>query len=222
MGAGGSPLGWLVADAEVTLRGGATLALHPSPDFVSDAIRASGDYYERNILDEVVGRLNRGTVVDGGAMIGNHSLFLAHHRAGLWIHAFEPVPANLELLRRNVARCTHVIVHPQALSDVPGRVTMRLEPGNLGHSLIEEGGALEVEAIALDSLALEDVVLVKLDLEGHEGPALEGAVATIERWRPLILLEDWQLVYGHRLGELGYALERAWPTQQTYLWKWAG
>jgi len=201
---------------------GAELALHPPPDFLSDAIRATSDYFERDILDAIVGRLAAGVAVDGGAMIGNHTVYLARHRPELWVHAFEPVPANLALLRRNVANLERVTVHPQALSDEPGRLTMRLEAGNLGHAVVDPAGTLEVEALTLDSLHLEGLVLLKLDVEGHEGPALEGSVATIRRWHPLILLEDWQLVYAYRLGELGYMLERAWPTQQTYLYRWVG
>lgn len=42
---------------------------------------------------------------------------------------------------------------------------------------------------ALDSFALEDISFIKIDVEGWELSVLEGAVSTIRKWRPTILIE---------------------------------
>ena len=47
-----------------------------------------------------------------------------------------------------------------------------------------------VRGISIDSLALTDVDLIKLDVEGHEMPALQGARETIMRHRPIVVIEE--------------------------------
>lgn len=199
---------------------GVELELHPAPDYVSDAIRSTGDFYEADILDELARRIRGGVLVDAGAMIGNHAAFLAAFVPHAAIHAFEPVPANVELLRRNLAPFPKATVHPVALSDRPGRLPMELEPGNLGHSVVRARGSLWVDAVTLDSLELDDVRLLKVDVEGMEPQVLAGAHATIARWRPLIVIEDWQQEYGHLLR--GYQVVADWgASHQTYLYEYA-
>jgi FkbM family methyltransferase len=47
----------------------------------------------------------------------------------------------------------------------------------------------EVELKPLDEFGLNDVDFVKIDVEGHEVEVLKGAVATLEKWRPMVLIE---------------------------------
>ena len=65
--------------------------------------------------------------------------------------------------------------------------------------------------MALDDVVAGDrrVAAIQLDVEGHEQAALEGAMRTIERCRPLIVLEtlpEAQWVEQH-LAPLGYRAE---------------
>jgi len=204
--------------APVALRG-VHLALHAPGDFVSDEIRQTGDFYEAEILDELVKRIDGGVLIDAGAMVGNHTVFLAEFVRHAAIHAFEPWPDNLALLRRNVAAYPTVTVHPQALSDRARTLRMRSE-ANLGHSMVTEDGPLEVEAVTLDSFDFGSVALMKIDVESHEPQVLVGAADTIARCHPLILIEDWTGRYGSLLP--GYRLAAEWgQTRQTYLYEWA-
>ena len=43
----------------------------------------------------------------------------------------------------------------------------------------------------LDEMSISDPDFIKLDVEGHEAKALEGAKETINRSKPLILFENW-------------------------------
>lgn len=200
------------------------LELHPRGDYVSDVIRLSGTWYELPVLEELQRRLGEGppgVLVDVGAMIGNHTAYLATYARHSAIHAFEPSPANLPLLRANTARFTTVEVHPLALSSSEQILPFRIDEENRGHSRVDPLGELEVPAIALDSLSLLNVRLVKLDVEGHEPEVLRGAWRTIDRWHPLIVLEDW---HGPRAQALpsGYQLAADWGREhQTYLYAWA-
>ena len=57
---------------------------------------------------------------------------------------------------------------------------------NIGQTLKEFS---EVQQITLDSLALERLDLLKIDVEGMEFETLAGAETTISQHRPLLLIE---------------------------------
>lgn len=206
-----------------------SLRLHPPGDYVSDRMREGG-WYEGPVMEEAVRRLQGlppGELVDVGAMIGTWSVYLAQHAPHRIIHAFEPSPANLPLLLHNTAPWPLVRVNPLALSDREQLVRLQLDPVNRGHSRVvdqpEQGSDwVDVPALPLDALELEEVRLIKLDVEGHEPQVLRGAWRTIRRWHPLIVLEDW---HGPRATALpaGYQLAAEWEeAHQTYLYAWGG
>lgn len=198
---------------------GVRLELHPSPDYVSDRIRETRDFYEADILDEVRRRVTGGVLVDVGAMIGNHSAYLAAFVPHSAIHAFEPIPDNVDLLVGNVAPWPSVSVDEVALSDHEGTARMVVEHTNYGHARIPRvGGLVDVKTRTLDSYRLDDVTLLKIDVEGHEPQVLAGARDTIARCRPLIVIEDWPGTYAELLP--GYRLAVSWAeAHQTYLYE---
>ena len=53
----------------------------------------------------------------------------------------------------------------------------------------EELIEIEAELKPLDDFALGGVDFIKIDVEGHEVEVLLGAAATIERCRPMVLIE---------------------------------
>jgi FkbM family methyltransferase len=124
------------------------------------------------------------TVVDIGANIGYFTAHLARAvgPAGT-VHAFEPAPANLALLRHNLAlnQLDQVVVHPVALGEQPGEATLHLSDFNGGmHRLYDsvccEGEAVSVPVQCLDDLfAPGSVALIKIDVEGYEQAVLRGA-----------------------------------------------
>ncbi len=123
-----------------------------------------------------------GLMVDCGANVGDVSaLFLAK---GFTVHAFEPDPGALDVLRQRFGKQAGMIVHPQAVSDRPGRLKLHRTPtatsGDVHSSIssslrprdLHEGGeTIEVEVIDLpafiDTLDRRIDVL-KLDVEGEE------------------------------------------------------
>ena len=53
---------------------------------------------------------------------------------------------------------------------------------------------ITVEQKTLDSFAFEDVDFIKIDVEGHELQVLQGAVKTLTTYKPVIVLEQNDLV----------------------------
>ncbi len=137
--------------------------------------------------------------LDIGADVGEFTIaMLASSRS---VIAFEPRPAQArELASMFGAVGAAVRVEAVALSDKPGTVTMRVVESEPGRSTIDtdntlsdvNGGSVQsvdVPVKRLDDLHLDQVGLIKIDVEGHELAVLRGAVDTLTRNRPAVLAE---------------------------------
>lgn len=172
-------------------------------------------------------------VVDIGANVGSVAGQMCRlvGDAGL-VWAFEPIPRNVDRLRRlaETNRLRQLEVFPCALSSTAGSATIRLAGDqSSGHasftaSWIREG-SLDVATERLDHLTEgfypgRSLRLVKLDVEGFERQVLEGAEATIRRFRPLIYCEFNDVILRDAgsssaelfsaFTELGYSVAPAW------------
>jgi len=138
--------------------------------------------------------------LDIGANLGWYSLLLARRWPRARIHAFEPEPRNLALLRSNLQRngITNVTVPGSAVAERDG--AMQFFPyaeKNMGrHSLVPQAGCtpITVPVVTLDGFLQQqrldpaDVQFVKIDVEGYELPALQGARSLLAA-KPRILAE---------------------------------
>ena len=134
--------------------------------------------------------------VDIGANLGYFSCLMSRLAGPSGtVAAFEPEPDNQLLLRVNLDlnRAHNVHVHPVALGAAEQSLLLhRYKGSNRGrHSFVESGGigTIEVPVRRLDdvlggSTALD---LIKIDIEGFEPFALEGAARTLTRTRALVM-----------------------------------
>ncbi len=205
---------WTTGDFHIRM-GDGTIMVVPRSSWQSWYPAFTGTY-DAELVDLMASKLRPGTVViDVGACFGFWSVALGvrARAAGANVIAVEPVPANLEVLRRNVARNglqDTVTIVEMALDRQPGRLAMTVEPGGRGNAAIgyarREMGALgDVLARRLDDVVEEvvpggwQVIGMKLDVEGWEVRVLEGGVRTVARYRPIILGEFstwWQERHG--------------------------
>ena len=137
--------------------------------------------------------------IDIGANVGLHVMLAAHYLEGSGkIFAFEPVPTNLRLLKRNLKlnrildRCEIFQCALTATGD--GEIEMTVEPGfSPAASLAEnfDGEKVTVLTRTLDE-CLEPrgpvPALIKIDVEGAEHEVLKGATETLRRG-PTLLIE---------------------------------
>ena len=151
---------------------------------------------EVHYVGQMVEHLRREHVCfDVGAHIGYYTLLFARHARE--VHAFEPLPANLALLRKNVAlnRLGNVHVHELAVGGGTGTVRLGagLGPDSMASVLRDDAATcVEVPATDLDSFCAERRVypdLVKIDVEGYEAHVLEGMAAVLARTAPILFLE---------------------------------
>lgn len=135
---------------------------------------------------------------DRAADLGAHvGLFSAHFAKRFKeVMAFEPMPSTRDCLKRNVP--DNVKILPFACGDAERSVTMRRHVLNSGGSEVlwsEERAAkvkdkFDVQMVTLDSLNLEKLDLIKIDIQGSEPAALRGAEQTLRRCKPVVLLEE--------------------------------
>lgn len=162
--------------------------------------------YEPAFMEAYVAHLSaRSVVVDAGAHWGLYSL-IAGARGGA-ATALEPSAYNASLIRRNVrlSGLGTIDVRQVAVGDTPGEMVFHEYPGrSFGRSMM--GGAVaqdftrptRVAVKTLDAVG-DGATLVKIDVEGSEAAALDGASRLLAGARPTILLE----VHEARLAALG-------------------
>lgn len=131
--------------------------------------------------------------IDVGANHGLYSYALA--RLGMTVEAFEPQPWCVRTLE-GWAR-GRLTVHQAGLSDDDTTLTLNLPvvggtrfTGYASFGEVEgETEQISVPVRRLDSYDFQDVAFIKIDVEGHELSVLRGAGKTLERNRPLLLIE---------------------------------
>ncbi|HWX92474.1 MAG TPA: FkbM family methyltransferase [Terriglobales bacterium] len=144
------------------------------------------------------------TFIDIGANMGLYTLFAAH-RVGEsgYVLAIEPSRREMQMLKNNVEQnaLRNVNSYPMALSDQGAEVELLVASlQNSGHNTLGAFGyntALDhkerVRTVRLDELVQSEkrdrVDVIKMDIEGAELAALRGAGDTIERYRPVVLVE---------------------------------
>lgn len=107
------------------------------------------------------------------------------------VYTFEPAPLNWYCLNKNCPG-DNIIKYNAALGDFDRKVWLAApQPSNVGTANIhfDDGNALEIDQVTLDSLNLPFCDVIQLDIEGYEPAALLGAAATIAKFRPTVCLE---------------------------------
>lgn len=181
------------------------------------SVNGLGSFYIDNRVDIIKNELKRGvswednivklmkqyitpgsTVIDIGAHIGTHTLSMSKfvNNEGRVV-TFEPqIKLYSELVMNMILNnCQNIIAYRCALGDTFKSIEMNpAVVDNEGGTAIGSGGD-RAEMITLDSLNLDNVSFIKIDVENFEYEVLLGAEETIRRNRPYIILEIMGNVY---------------------------
>ena len=137
--------------------------------------------------------------IDGGACRGEVALHFMHSVKNTGsVHAFEFVPGNLEIFRKNLELnpqiADRITIVPNALWDSSG-VELSFNDSGPSSSVIsgnQENQQFKTTTVSIDDYAnqqgLKKVDFIKMDIEGAEIPALAGAAETIKRFRPKLAI----------------------------------
>lgn len=139
--------------------------------------------------------------LDIGANVGHHSLYMASFCTQ--VHAFEPYEEVARAIDEKLLRngLQHVQVHrvglsdrdqvldfyaPQGVNTGTGTFVSTHEPQN--NQLVGQLRVTHADAY-LAALDLPRIDLVKIDVEGFELNVLRGLAQTLQRFRPIVMLE---------------------------------
>ncbi|MEJ5367064.1 MAG: FkbM family methyltransferase [Bryobacteraceae bacterium] len=162
-------------------------------------------------------------VLDCGANVGVFTRFALNAGASKVV-AVEPAPDNVECLRRNFRdeiAAGRVLVVPKGVWDRADELELRIEEGNEAAAtfvmdLKKVDRTVRVPLIRIDDLmeelGLPRVDFIKMDIEGAEVRALEGARETLRRHHPrlsIAVYHQWE----HPV-EVPRAARAAWPHYQ--------
>lgn len=185
-------------------------------DYIQGKIAKDKQPYELEMLRDMASRLQpEDLVLDVGANIGNHTLYLASV-AACRVHAFEPNGHLCEALAQSIAHNSQgdrVTIHQVGVAAAKGIARFaHLDTANLGAQSLEKilsDDEAGVELVALDEMEWSAAIrMIKIDVEGMEIDVLKGAQQLIRRDKPILYIEsqtaeDFELVC-NQLGALGY------------------
>lgn len=165
-----------------------------------------------SILNTTCANAEAVTLLDIGSNIGTHALAFAQFKLPrVTVHAFEAQRQIYYMLAGTMAlnSLTNVYCHHRAVSNVSGEM-IRI-PGvdydsasNFGSFEIEKARYSDtsemyvpdsyelLETIRIDDMQLENVKLLKVDVEGMEDRVIEGARQTIAGQRPVVFIETFK------------------------------
>ncbi len=182
-------------------------------------------------------QINRRRCIDIGAHVGLWSMWLVRHFNR--IESFEPVPDHARLFELNVDMAT-VTLHREALGAKAGTVSIETAADATGSAHVVQGGGGDmrnghgsmmsyhnIEMRTLDSYEFENVDFIKIDVEGYEREVVRGALDTLKRCRPNIIIEQkgQDQIYGHRrnsamrlLRRIGYHWVKEFAGDHILIW----
>jgi FkbM family methyltransferase len=157
-----------------------------------------------------------GSMISAGTFFGDMLPSFSHKTPGL-VYAFEPVIENYLLARAIVDDNSlgNVVLLHAGLGAEAGMAdigTSRKGKPHLGGAARVISGAQKAEFIsqrapllAIDQLAINDLSMIQLDIEGYELRALQGAICSIQAQQPVIVIEDNARNCSAFLADLDYA-----------------
>lgn len=144
------------------------------------------------IPEQEIVKRNPLTIIDGGAYIGDSAEVFINSQKVEKIYAFEPVSSHFNKMLSYIEEkglFDKIVPVKKALWNKKGKVQLIF---NGGASEVSEDIVEEVETISIDEFVkenkIEKIDVIKLDIEGAEYEAVEGAQETIKMHKPILLI----------------------------------
>lgn len=165
----------------------------------SNHIRINNVFYEDETLRYLRTNFSEQSVIlDIGAHIGNHTTYFAEFFNTEKIYAFEPHPMNYELLKRNTVKYPQVERFNIAIGEAAKVVGIETVLGNMGSVRVLDAGTIKM--VPLDDLDLQqEVTMIKIDVEGYEWNVLQGGRNTIQKFKPVLVIETLSILEVYRI-----------------------
>lgn len=166
------------------------ITLNHHIDHIGRAITISKKFYEQEMLDYIYKNIpRRGTYIDAGANIGNHTVFFAKYCADNVI-AIEPVKENVDILKRNIKNNSieNCQIVDKGISSDGRNFGVKKVEYNMGSCTLTENGE-EIQTIKVEDLNINEVALIKIDCEDMSLEVLNSFMPIIKKYKPHLFIE---------------------------------
>ena len=161
-----------------------------------------GVVWESDTIDFIINNCNSGAIVHAGTFFGDFLPALSSNCSSR-IFAFEPNPENFKCaeITCKINSLTNVTLTNSALGKSSETLPMVIKaPSGLclgGSSFISKSSSPDdpcvslVNIVSLDEFLNDEyyISIIQLDVEGYETDVLLGALKTIKKFRPILILE---------------------------------
>lgn len=179
-------------------------------------------YYQKienfNFPEEISALLDqKRTVIQAGGHVGLYAMKYSAFFDN--VLTFEPEEINYGCLVHNTKNLSNVRHYKKCLGEEKKLVELDINPINTGNHSISQTISGKIECVPIDSLNLENLDLIHLDVEGYELFVLQGAKESLEKYKPAIVIENNRLSkkYNYKLKSIesfltscGYAISKKW------------
>jgi FkbM family methyltransferase len=158
--------------------------------------QSSGRMAKRDRFVDIAERIQTDSpvIVDGGANRGGTiDLFLKQYKNPT-IHAFEPIPELVDVLRNRYGNNKNIFIHGMALGVANNPISFNVVDNLVSSSILSptetnrnyHGSKMdikqtvEVPMVRLDNVLDDDIDILKLDLQGYELEALRGCGSLLD------------------------------------------
>ena len=150
-----------------------------------------GQYFDKELIPEIK-NIN---FLDGGGYVGDTASEVIKNYPNfnkIWL--IEPIPENIRIAKRELGKYENIEFLTCGVSDKKETLYFNEEKS---FSAIYGKGTQSVEVDTIDNIVKERVDFIKLDIEGAEQDAIDGAKLTIKKYKPILAIciyhkaEDW-------------------------------
>ena len=152
------------------------------------------NFYDKIGLDYIknIDFIKDKAIIDAGGFIGDTALILSEYTNDK-VYSFEPLLSNFNSMKKNIALNNKSNVEPvyMALGDQNNEIYIDDSNVSSGNVLNIKNTGNKVQMTTLDSFVEKNnikVGLIKTDLEGFEQPFLRGALNTIKKQKPVLII----------------------------------
>ena len=151
------------------------------------------DYQNNQLLDALNFVKKFNLAIDAGANYGIMSYHLNSKFKS--VRSFEIEPNVRDCLRQNILNfnLNNVTVHDCGLGDKEYSVSLKYLKDAFGTRVDPDNIIGDIPIKTIDSFNLPDCDFIKIDCEGYEPHIINGAKETINKFHPVILMEDKRL-----------------------------
>ena len=193
-----------------------TILYNKNDIYIGKSIEKYGEfsYLEAKIFEQICKAGD--VVIEVGANIGAHTLYLSKLVGNGYVFAFEPQRLVFQNLCANLAlnSISNVFAYQEAVSNENGTIIIPecnfKENNNFGGINIENTkNGTTVNKQKLDNFLnkIDRLKLLKIDVEGMEILVIKGAKELIDKFRPIIYIENDRQEHSKELIELLWSLD---------------